>query len=245
MRYGLIGKDISYSFSKKYFGEKFKVLNLSDHQYENFDLQSIDEFPEVIGAKIESIQGMNVTIPYKLEVFKYLDEIDDDARNIGAVNTIKILKDGRLKGFNTDVFGFEHSIKPLLQKHVKQALILGTGGASKAIAYVLDKLAIKYVFVSRNPQNENCIHYDQLTKDLMNSHHLMINCTPIGTFPEIESYPNIPYQFLTEKHFLFDLIYNPEETAFLKKGKEQGCIIKNGFQMLELQADKAWDIWCK
>ena len=243
MRFGLIGRNISYSFSRKYFSDKFSELKLDNYSYDNFDLQTIDEFPSVIGESIQSIQGLNVTIPYKLEVFKYLDEIDEDAKIIGAVNTIKILENGRLKGFNTDVFGFEQSLKPLLKKHVKSALILGTGGASKAVAFVLNKLNITYKFVSRTPKNIQTISYDELTKDVILNHHLIINCTPIGTIPDTDSSPNIPYQFIANKHFLYDLIYNPSETLFLSKGKEKGAIIKNGLQMLELQADKAWEIW--
>lgn len=243
MRFGLIGKNISYSFSRKYFSQKFSELKLNNYSYDNFDIKEIDEFPTIIGGNTDSIQGLNVTIPYKLEVFKYIDEIDDDALVIGAVNTIKILDNGRLKGFNTDVYGFEHSLKPLLKKHVKNALILGTGGASKAVAFVLNKLNIEHKNVSRNPRNIETFSYDELTENVMLNHHLIINCTPIGTHPSADDSPNIPYQYLTNKHFLYDLIYNPSETIFLSRGKEKGAIIKNGLQMLELQADKSWEIW--
>lgn len=243
IRFGLIGKNISYSFSRKYFDKKFSELKLNNYTYDNFDLEEIDEFPAIIGENIGSIQGLNVTIPYKLEVFKYIDEIDDDALAIGAVNTIKILDNGHLKGFNTDVYGFEHSLKPLLKKHVKSALILGTGGASKAVTFVLNKLNIKHKYVSRNPKNIETFSYDELTENVMLNHHLIINCTPIGTHPSSDVFPKIPYQYLTNKHFLYDLIYNPSETLFLSKGKEKGAIVKNGLQMLELQADKAWEIW--
>ncbi len=243
IKFGLIGKNISYSFSKKYFTEKFINLKLDKYSYENFDLKNIDEFPLVLDKNRDMLQGINVTIPYKQEIFGYLDEIDEDARTIGAVNTIKILKNGKLKGFNTDVYGFEQSLKPLLKNHIKNALILGTGGASKAVAFVLNKLGIGFKFVSRKSSNELSILYEQLTEDVMNSHHLIINCTPIGTYPKIENSPIIPYHFLTNSHFLYDLIYNPSETLFLAKGKEKGAIIKNGEQMLKLQADKAWDIW--
>lgn len=243
MKFGLIGKNITYSFSRKYFSEKFLKLELDNYSYDNFDLQKIDEFPSIIGKNIKSIQGLNVTIPYKLDIFKYIDEIDEDAEIIGAVNTIKILENGRLKGFNTDAYGFEQSLKPLLRNHIKSGLILGTGGASKAVAFVLDKLNIEYKYVSRNPINNQTVSYDELTEDIMMRHHLIINCTPIGTHPKIDDSPNIPYQFITNGHFLYDLIYNPSETQFLSIGKEKGAVIKNGLQMLELQADKAWEIW--
>lgn len=243
IKFGLIGKDISYSFSQKYFTKKFSQLKLKDYSYENFDLEYIDDLPSVLNKNKESLKGINVTTPYKEEVFMYLDEIDEDAKIIGAVNTIKILENGKLKGFNTDVYGFEQSLVPLLKNHIKKALILGTGGASKAIAFVLDKLKIEYKFVSRNPSNSKTIFYDQLSEDVMKTHHLIINCSPIGTFPNVENSPNIPYQFVGNKHFLFDLIYNPMETKFLASGKKKGAAIKNGERMLELQADKAWKIW--
>jgi len=242
-KYGLIGKNISYSFSKKYFTEKFKNLELDNYSYNNFDLQTIEEFPSVYDAVIDTIQGFNVTIPYKEEIISYLDEMDDDANIIGAVNTIKISKEGRLKGYNTDIYGFENSLNPLLKSHVKKALILGTGGASKAIAFVLKKNDISVIFVSRNPSNPKTISYEDLTEEVIHNHHLIINCTPLGTFPNTESLPDIPYEFLNDKHFLFDLVYNPAITEFLAKGKERGATIKNGEEMLKLQADQAWRIW--
>lgn len=243
VKYGIIGKNISYSFSKKYFTKKFIQLKLNHHSYENFDIQSIDELPLILNKNTPYLKGINVTIPYKEEVFKYLDEFEEDAKTIGAVNTIKILSNYRLKGYNTDVYGFEKSLKPLLKKHINKALVLGTGGASKAIAFVLKKLKIEFKFVSRSPINEHTISYSDLTNKIINNHHLIINCTPLGTFPKIENFPDIPYQYLTNKHFLYDLIYNPVETSFLSKGKEMGAVIKNGEQMLILQADKAWEIW--
>lgn len=243
VKFGIIGKNISYSFSKKYFTKKFIQLKLNHHSYENFDIQSIDELPLILNKNTPYLKGINVTIPYKEEVFKYLDEFEEDAKTIGAVNTIKILNNYRLKGYNTDVYGFEKSLKPLLKKHINKALVLGTGGASKAIAFVLKKLEIEFKFVSRSPINEQTISYSDLTNKIINNHHLIINCTPLGTFPKIENFPDIPYQYLTNKHFLYDLIYNPVETSFLSKGKEMGAVIKNGEQMLILQADKAWEIW--
>ena len=242
-KFGLIGKNISYSFSKKYFTEKFKNLELDNYTYENFDLQAIEDFPAMYKDLRDQIQGFNVTIPYKQDIIKYLDDIDEDANTIGAVNTIKILKEGKLKGYNTDIYGFENSLRPLLHSHIKKALILGTGGASKAIAFVLKKNDIYCNFVSRNPTNLQTISYDDLDVRVISKHHLIINCTPVGTFPNIESSPEIPYEFLGDKHFLYDLVYNPEVSTFLAKGEERGAKIKNGEEMLQLQADRSWEIW--
>ncbi|NNC70509.1 MAG: shikimate dehydrogenase [Flavobacteriaceae bacterium] len=242
--FGLIGKDISYSFSKQYFTDKFNALNLNDYSYQNFDLQQIEEFHDIIKNTI-NLKGLNVTIPYKEEIIDFLDEIDPIARNIGAVNTIKILDNNRLKGFNTDVYGFENSLKPLLKEVHKKALILGTGGASKAINFVLNKLKIETLFVSRNSDGQDKIAYHNLSKSIIREHTIIVNCTPLGTYPDVDRYPNIPYQYLTSKHLLFDLIYNPAESNFLKKGKEMGCTFKNGLQMLQLQAEKSWEIWTR
>ena len=173
---------------------------------------------------------------------KYLDEIDDDAKNIGAVNTIKITDDNKLIGYNTDVYGFTESIKPLLRKHHKKALILGTGGASKAVAFALQKLDVEYKFVSRNIAEDKLL-YSMLNEVIMNDFLVIINCSPVGTFPNIDEAPNIPYQFVTNRHLLFDLIYNPEETKFLKEGSTAGAFIKNGYEMLQMQAEKSWEIW--
>lgn len=242
-KFGLIGKNISYSFSKNYFTKKFKNLGLDNYSYDNFDMQSIDEFPLIYENFKGEIGGINVTIPYKEEIIKYLDDTDQDAKKIGAVNTIKITEEGKLIGYNTDIYGFEESLKPLLKPHVKNALVLGTGGASKAIAFVLNKNNISCNFVSRNPSNDKTIAYEELTKKVIKHNHLIINCTPIGTFPNVENAPSIPYKFLSNRHILFDLVYNPEVTKFLKNGMKRGAIIKNGEEMLKLQANKAWDIW--
>ena len=242
-KFGLIGKNISYSFSQGYFIEKFKKLKLEQHKYRNYDLPDISEFPFITYHREEEFGGFNVTIPYKESIIKYLSRLDIDAQKIGAVNTIKITNDNELIGFNTDVYGFENSLKTLLKSHHKKALILGTGGASKAIAFVLAKLNIGIQFVSRNPISEDVISYNNLSKSIIEEHQLIINCTPIGVYPEIDNCPDIPYEFLTEKHFLFDLIYNPSETKFLKQGKKQGAVIKNGLEMLVLQAEKSWEIW--
>ncbi|WP_375240913.1 shikimate dehydrogenase family protein [Polaribacter sp.] len=240
--FGLLGKDISYSFSRGYFADKFKKLGLSTYHYKNFDLQDIKELPAVIKNE-EFVSGINVTIPYKEEVIKYLDKLDKTAEEIGAVNTIKFTKRGNLKGYNTDVVGFEKSIKPFLKKHHTKALILGTGGASKAIAYALKKNDIKFKFVSRNPSGKKEISYSDLSEEMIKDFTVIINCTPLGTSPNTHLCPNIPYQYLTEKHLLFDLIYNPEISSFLAKGKEKGAAIKNGYEMLELQAEESWRIW--
>ena len=241
-KFGLLGKNISYSFSSGYFTKKFEKLNLKKHKYVNFDIPEIKDFPSII-EETPNLKGMNVTIPYKEEVIQYLDKLDETAKEIGAVNTIKFTKRGDLKGYNTDIFGFENSIKPFLKKHHKKALILGTGGASKAVAYAFKRNDIKFKFVSRNPSEKNQISYKDLSEEILEEYTVIVNCSPIGTFPNVNDAPKIPYQFITDKHLLFDLIYNPEETAFLKKGKEKGAAIKNGYQMLELQAEEAWRIW--
>ena len=241
-RFGLVGKEISYSFSEQYFSKKFEALNLKDHLYQNFDISSSDNFADII-AKAENLKGLNVTIPYKEEVLAYLDEIDDEAKNIGAVNTIKIVGNNKLKGFNTDVYGFEKSINPFLGKQHKKALILGTGGASKAVNFVLNKLDMEVLFVSRNPKRENEISYTDLTESIISSYTVIVNCTPIGTHPAVDECPNIPYQYITSKHLLYDLIYNPSQTVFLKKGLAKKAQVSNGFKMLELQAEKSWEIW--
>jgi shikimate dehydrogenase len=241
-KFGLLGKNISYSFSSGYFTKKFEKLNLKKHKYVNFDIPEIKDFPSII-EETPNLKGMNVTIPYKEEVIQYLDKLDETAKEIGAVNTIKFTKRGDLKGYNTDIFGFENSIKPFLKKHHKKALILGTGGASKAVAYAFKRNDINFKFVSRNPSEKNQISYKDLSEEILEEYTVIVNCSPIGTFPNVNDAPKIPYQFISDKHLLFDLIYNPEETAFLKKGKEKGAAIKNGYQMLELQAEEAWRIW--
>lgn len=240
--YGLLGKNISYSFSRGYFTEKFEKLKLKKSKYVNFDLQNIEDFPSIINEN-KHLKGINVTIPYKEEIIPFLSKIDKTAKKIGAVNTIKFKKRGNLKGYNSDVVGFENSLIPLLKKHHKRALILGTGGASKAIAYALKRNDIKYKFVSRNPERKKEISYDSLTQEIMEKHTIIINSTPLGTFPDVDKCPNIPYQFITNKHILYDLIYNPAISTFLSKGNEKEAITKNGLQMLELQAEESWRIW--
>ena len=240
-QYGLIGKNISYSFSKKYFTKKFKKENLP-HEYLNFDLETIDDLPEILSNYIDFLKGLNVTIPYKQSIFKYLDEVDTEAEKIGAVNTIKIIDKYYLKGYNTDVYGFEKSLTPLLKKHHKKALIFGSGGASKAIRFVLKKLQIPFTVVSRNPA-KNQLSYTDLTAKTIENNQILINCTPVGTHPKTEECIPLPYKAIGSNHLLYDLIYNPQETLFLKKGKEHGAQTKNGLEMLQLQADKSWEIW--
>jgi len=241
-KFGLLGKDISYSFSRKYFSEKFQKLGLSNLKYLNFDIPEIEEFPFILYHKEDDFRGINVTIPYKESVMRYLNDIDIDAKKIGAVNTIKITDDNRLVGYNTDFYGFKNSIEPLIKKHHKKALILGTGGASKAIAYAFQKMNIEFKFVSRKV-SESMFLYSMLNEQIMEEYTVIVNCTPLGTHPNTNEAPAIPYNFISKKHLLFDLIYNPEKSKFLREGEEQGAVIKNGLQMLELQAEKSWEIW--
>lgn len=241
-KFGLIGKNISYSFSKNYFTTKFQDENILHASYENFDIQHIGEFQNILESN-PNLKGLNVTIPYKESVMPYLDKLNKKAKKIGAINTIKITKKGKLKGYNTDFYGFKKSIKPHLKLKHKHALILGTGGASKAIAFALKQLKIDYQFVSRNTTKKGYITYKSLTPSIINKHLIIINCTPLGTFPNVNEAPNIPYQAITENHILFDLIYNPEETLFLKNGVTKNATTINGYQMLAFQADKAWEIW--
>ncbi|WP_062059526.1 shikimate dehydrogenase family protein [Aquimarina longa] len=237
--YGLLGRNISYSFSKGYFLEKFEKENLNC-EYTNFDLTEIKDIIKIIDNPL--VHGLNVTIPYKEEVISYLDELDPIAKEIGAINVIKFDKKRKTKGYNSDHYGFTESLKPLLNKTIKKALILGTGGASKAIGYALNQLNINYTFVSRNP-DFNELSYNDLDEDIIQSYKLIINCTPLGTHPNIHNYPDIPYEYITKNHVLYDLIYNPNETTFMIKGKEKGATVSNGLQMLILQAEKAWEIW--
>jgi len=244
--YGLIGHRLGYSFSRKFFTEKFAAENLMAYEYVNFELDSINEFP-VVFQQGKDICGLNCTIPYKQEIMQFMDEIDPEATQIGAVNTVKITnRDGKrvLKGFNTDAYGFEKSLQSMLEKKHQKALILGTGGASKAIKHVLNKLDISYLSASIEEQLfEKEIRYNQIDNELLKEYLIIIHATPIGTFPNVDNCPDIPYQSITSDHVLFDLVYNPEETLFLKKGKAQGAKTKNGLEMLHLQAIRAWEIW--
>lgn len=242
--FGLIGYPLAHSFSKKFFTEKFAEEGIADHQYELFPIENIAAVVSLIAAD-DSLAGLNVTIPHKVGVMTYLNELDPAAQTIGAVNCISIQhKDGQtwLKGFNTDAYGFQESLKPYLKKHHTHALILGDGGAAKAVKYVLDQLQITYLSVVRTAA-PNAILYSDLTEDLLQKHQVIINTTPLGTFPNVEAAPAIPYQWLTDQHLAYDLVYNPEETEFLKRAKAKGAAIKNGFEMLQLQAERSWFIW--
>ena len=242
-QFGLLGRNISYSFSKKYFDSKFKNEKLTECSFENFDIQNIEAFPDILKLN-KALSGMSVTIPYKELVIPYLDKLSKNAEQIGAVNAIRITKKGKLKGYNTDYYGFMKSIKPMLKSNHKKALILGTGGAAKAVAFGLQKLGIEYTFVSRTKTLEN-LTYNQLNQSIFENYPIIVNCTPIGTSPNIDIAPDLPYGFFSEKHLAFDLIYNPEESLFLKKAKSMGALTKNGHEMLVLQAEKAWKIWNK
>ncbi len=249
--FGLIGYPLAHSFSKKYFTDKFNREELIGCAYENFEIATIDTLRDVIIAN-PNLEGLNVTIPYKTTIIPFLNSITDDAQKIGAVNTIKIETINgkkRLKGFNTDVYGFEQSLLPLLKPYHTKAIIIGSGGAARAVAFVLTKLKMDYLLVSRNIKKVNAtfnptiIDANELNEDQIHQHPLIINTTPLGTFPAIETFPPLPYQAITPKHLIYDLVYNPEETVFLAKAKQQGAQIKNGLEMLQLQADKAWEVW--
>ncbi|MBB2146053.1 shikimate dehydrogenase [Pedobacter sp. LMG 31464] len=242
--FGLIGFPLSHSFSKKFFSEKFENEKIGDCSYELFPIEKADEMMELI-QKNPSLRGLNVTIPHKVNIIPFLNEIDNAAKEIGAVNCISINQSGnqpKLKGYNTDAYGFSESLKPLLEKHHQKALIFGDGGAAKAVKYVLNQLQIPYLVVVRNPA-PNAILYSAITEEILNEYTVLINTTPLGMSPNLDSYPPIPYQFLTTQHLAYDLVYNPEETEFLKRTKNQGAKIKNGLEMLYLQAERSWYIW--
>ena len=242
-KFGLIGKNIDYSFSKAYFTTKFEIKKLP-YSYQNFDIENISLFPEILKQNT-TILGLNVTIPYKEQIIPYLDVLDKTAEKIGAVNTIKCYPSGKIEGFNTDYYGFMKSIEPYLKSHHRKALILGTGGASKAIAYALKMLKIDFEYVSRSPNPIAKYLYSDLTQQIIKNSQVIINTTPVGTFPKVEECPDIPYDAINKEHLLFDLIYNPIQTKFLMRGELLGATICNGSKMLEYQAEKAWDIWTK
>ena len=239
-RFGLLGRDIDYSFSKTYFTEKFEREERLTFSYENFDLPNLKDFKALLSQS--DLKGMNVTIPYKEEVIPFLDALDEVAEAIGAVNTIVFNTNGTTKGYNTDYIGFRDSITPVLRADITSALILGTGGASKAVVFALQKMGIKTQYVSRK-KTANSIGYDDVTSLILNTHKLIVNCTPIGTFPNIDLKPALNYNLLTSEHVLFDLIYNPSETSFLKEGLLQGATIANGASMLVGQAEASWSLW--
>ena len=243
--YGVIGYPLTHTFSPRYFTEKFKRLRLSDCRYIPREISDLKELNAWI--KQEKVLGFNVTIPYKRQILSSLDYIQPAAFLMKSVNCVKVnwktTAHYELVGFNTDVIGFRQSLEPILKSHHTRALILGTGGAAAAVAYVLRKLNIPFLYVSRNPDHADQISYQDLSKDMMQLHTLIINTTPIGMYPQVNAAPEIPYEYLTSMHLLYDLIYNPEETLFLKWGAKQGAGVKNGYEMLTLQAEASWDFW--
>lgn len=243
-KYGLIGYPLGHSFSKTYFNQKFEAENI-DAEYLNFEIPDIKDFKNVLKENPD-LRGLNVTLPYKTQVIPYLDELDEDARQIGAVNVIRFTKGlfgkTKLKGYNSDLIGFKQSIEPLLKESHQKALILGTGGASKSVYVGLKQLGIDSVFVSRTPK-EFGITYEEITPKTMQQYTVIVNTTPVGMYPHINEYPDIPYDLLTPDHLLYDLLYNPDETLFMQKGKEKGAVVKNGLEMLLLQAFAGWEIW--
>lgn len=247
VRLGLIGWPLGHSFSARYFKDKFELEGI-DGEYRTYPLKDISEFPELLNRN-EGLCGLNVTIPHKQTVLRYLDYLSEDARAIGAVNVIRISYDRKgnriLGGYNTDWLGFRQSLLPLLDNHISSALVLGTGGASKAVAYALKSIGIEPRFVSRNPGHhaEATISYDKVTDSVIRENTLIINTTPLGMYPDILSAPPIPYEALTDRHMCYDLVYNPEETEFMKRCQKAGATVKNGLEMLHRQAELAWEIW--
>ena len=236
MKFGLIGRNISYSFSKKYFEQKFNQLSLLDYSYDLFDIQQVEEIEKIF--RIDNLRGLNVTIPYKEQIIPFLDELSDEAEKIGAVNCI-LIKNEKKTGYNTDVFGFEKSLLTYPKILSEKALILGNGGAAKAVKYIFDKYNIDYQIVSRKTE----LNFENLSEETVKEHKIIIQCTPVGTFPNVEQ--NLPFPFggISSQHVVIDLIYNPLQTQFLRKAHEMGAETMNGLLMLEQQAEKAWEIW--
>lgn len=242
--YGLIGRSLGHSFSEKYFSEKFKKENISDCEYRNFELKDLKN--EIPSLKDNSqIKGLNVTIPYKTDILPFLDERTVEVAEIEACNCIQI-KDGKWKGFNTDIIGFEKSFIPHLKSSHQKALVLGTGGASKAVVFVLKKRGIDFLKVSRNKNvAKGIVSYDDLSVEMMKEYQIVINTTPLGTFPNVNECPKLPYEEITNQHYFFDLVYNPSKTLFLTLAEKRGAVIENGAQMLAIQAEESWKIWNK
>ncbi len=243
-KYGLLGFPLGHSFSKGFFTAKFEKENIKA-SYHNFAIENITHFKQIL-TENKDLCGLNVTIPYKEQIIPYLSDLDKTAEEIGAVNTIKFIKEKdelKLKGYNSDIYGFEKSISPFLTARHNKALILGTGGASKAIKYVLEKLNIEYISASIEELKDNEISYEDITTKLIKNYPIIINATPLGTYPNIKTCPKIPYNAITEEHLLYDLVYNPELTEFLKRGKKQKATTTNGLKMLQMQAEKSWEIW--
>jgi shikimate dehydrogenase len=256
--FGLIGFPLTHSFSKKYFEQKFVNEKITDHEYKLFPLEHITGLQALLHEH-PNLCGLNVTIPHKISVMRYLDWINPDAKEVGAVNCIRISKespvmaafngevgvnghDFRLEGFNTDIYGFETSLKPLLTSSHNKALVLGNGGSARAVKYVLSQLNIEYTIVTRKHTGESIL-FEELTRDIMHEHKLIINTTPLGTSPNVNECPPIPYEYVTEEHLLYDVVYNPEVSLFMQKGIKAGATVKNGYEMLVLQAEKSWEIW--
>lgn len=245
-KYGLVGYPLKHSFSIGYFNEKFSSEKI-EAEYINFEIPDINNFPEIIQAN-PNLHGLNVTIPYKEKVIPYLDELDKQTAAIGAVNVIKIIRNKggkpKLIGYNSDIIGFTQSMQPLLQSHHKKALILGTGGASKAVFHGLKNLGIEAKFVSRTARF-GMLTYEELNAEIIKEYTVIVNCTPVGMYPKVDACPDIPYEAITSEHLLYDLLYNPNITLFMKKGEAKGAVTKNGLEMLLLQAFAAWEIWQK
>lgn len=238
-KYGIIGYPLGHSFSRGFFTEKFARESI-DAQYLNFEIPDVAMLSDVLRDNPE-LRGLNVTLPHKQAVIPLLDEMSEEAMEIGAVNVIRV-RNGKLKGFNSDIIGFTNSIKPLLQPHHRKALVLGTGGASKAIRVGLNRLGIEWTYVSRSPR-DGMVTYEDITAETLQEYTVIVNCSPVGMFPKVDAAPAIPYELLSPQHLLFDCVYNPEETLFMKKGREQGATVKNGLEMLHLQAIASWKFW--
>lgn len=243
-KYGLIGYPLGHSFSIGYFNEKFQNEDI-DAEYVNFEIPTIENLPEILTSN-PNLKGLNVTIPYKEKVISYLDTLSPEARAIGAVNVIRITHKGRktiLKGYNSDVIGFTQSIEPMIESRLhKKALILGTGGASKAINYGLKSLGLETQFVSRTPK-PGVITYEDVTPEVVKEYNVIVNCTPCGMYPKVDTCPNLPYEAMDTRTILYDLIYNPDQTLFMKRGAQYGASVKNGLEMLLLQAFASWEFW--
>jgi shikimate dehydrogenase len=243
-KFGLIGYPLGHSFSKKYFTDKFAMEHVDDCSYENYPLRDINMLPGLISSEPQ-LAGLNVTIPYKTGVLRFLDVTDPEAAETGAVNVIRIRRTGnriRLYGFNSDITGIRASLLPLLRPDVKNAIVLGTGGGSKAVCHVLGKISVHYTLISRTPKS-GCLTYADIVPEMISQAQLIINTTPLGMYPETESLPDLNYDLLNSRHILFDIVYNPEVTAFLRKGQERGCTTLNGLGMLISQAERSWEIW--
>jgi shikimate dehydrogenase len=238
-KFGLLGKKLDYSFSKSFFTDLF-AKNQIDASYDNIEVTDLSKWFE--DKSFAEFSGFSVTIPYKTEIIPFLDELSDEAKAIGAVNTVKNVN-GKLIGYNTDAFGFGQSIKPFLNNHHERAMILGTGGASKAIALVLKNIGLSVIFISRNPKNNSEFGYESINENMVNACKMIVNCTPVGTFPDVDAKPNFPTDLISDKHLVVDLIYNPEKSRLLQESEKQGAIVLNGYSMLQEQAKKAWEIW--